>query len=362
MYAAVHAGDVAEARRLLAEHPDLLKRDANGSWLHHASRHDNVAMVEMLVDAGLSVDTPRLKDPDTPLSDAARRGCIQVARWLLDHGADPDGGGPIIGAVISGDLPMIRLLLDYGADINSCYGSPQQNALTTANIYGKDEIARYLKDHGAVKPGTDLPPQQQSADLVAHVERAIGPVSNLAIAEVVAGIVSVTVHVIPAAGRDRITLFTTGMGSRPMKAPEGAQRYSELLIHLPPDWPLTKDALKDRNNYWPVEWLRRLANYPHEHDAWLGAEFVVSNGDPPAPFAPKTALCAILLLSSPYLDKFESHDGRVVTFYELIPLYKEERDFHRIKGTEQLLELFESHGVSEIVDMNRTNVAATIGK
>jgi ankyrin repeat protein len=59
----------------------------------------------------------------TPLLFAARQGCVECARVLLDSGADknvtdPDGIGATIMAIINGHYDVAALLLDSGADPN----------------------------------------------------------------------------------------------------------------------------------------------------------------------------------------------------------------------------------------------------
>ena len=47
---------------------------------------------------------------------------------------------------------------------------------------------------------------------------------------------------------EHLVLFTNGMSERPMTVPKGGEsfRFAELVMFLPPDWPLTDEALKDR--------------------------------------------------------------------------------------------------------------------
>lgn len=56
----------------------------------------------------------------TPLQGACSRGSIDIARLLLEYGANhsdaPSGIHPLHEAVENGDTEMVRLLLSYGAD------------------------------------------------------------------------------------------------------------------------------------------------------------------------------------------------------------------------------------------------------
>jgi len=51
-------------------------------------------------------------------------------------------------------------------------------------------------------------------------------------------------------------------------------------------------------------------------------------------------------------------DGRAVRFYQLIPLYEEERAMKERMGTRALIEAFQRNGVSDVIRPDRVNVAA----
>ena len=60
---------------------------------------------------------------ETPLQGVSANGLIDVARWLLDHGADanwqpfPDNT-PLMLAAVNGHLELVRMLFGHGAGIN----------------------------------------------------------------------------------------------------------------------------------------------------------------------------------------------------------------------------------------------------
>jgi hypothetical protein len=54
-------------------------------------------------------------------------------------------------------------------------------------------------------------------------------------------------------------------------------------------------------------------------------------------------------------------DGRVVRFYQLIPLYEEERAMKERLGTKALIEAFQKSGVSDVIRADRVNVATAMG-
>jgi hypothetical protein len=97
--------------------------DESLTW---ASRCGQVSAMARLVDAGADVNGNPYRG--TPLLWAAFNDGLEPARWLLDHGADPDlrhdFGGSEHGrgatamhlAAQYGSLRVLRLLLERGAD------------------------------------------------------------------------------------------------------------------------------------------------------------------------------------------------------------------------------------------------------
>jgi hypothetical protein len=194
-----------------------------------------------------------------------------------------------------------------------------------------------------------------------HIERYVGPIASV-FHELVSDLVHVDVHVVdPTPERDYYTLITSGMSDRPMSPPPDADDllFAELMICLPPDWPLTKEAFKDENNYWPVRWLKMLARLPHEYETWLFTSHTVPNGDPAQPFADNTEMCCALLLDPVLFDDefrtlaIDAH--KAIHFLALVPLYFEEMECKLRDGYDALLRRLDRAGVNELLDVRRKN-------
>ncbi|TQN66313.1 Ankyrin-1 [Colletotrichum shisoi] len=83
-----------------------------------------VEMMEILLDHGAEVSVSDLETSDTPLHGAAMVNCVDSARRLLDHGADPNlcnlnSFTPLTVAVRRGHLEMAQLLVERGADVHA---------------------------------------------------------------------------------------------------------------------------------------------------------------------------------------------------------------------------------------------------
>jgi hypothetical protein len=107
------------------------------SWLHHGAYR-----------------IPGAPSLEQDLLFAACEGHLEVARLLLDHGADvnatdPESGcTPLIGAALEGHADVVELLLDRGASIDAvtCRGD---TALCWAEARGHREVAALLRSRGA---------------------------------------------------------------------------------------------------------------------------------------------------------------------------------------------------------------------
>jgi hypothetical protein len=198
-------------------------------------------------------------------------------------------------------------------------------------------------------------------EITQHVARHLGAPLEMGLRETVG---SLSILVVPASQRQPWqTLVTRGMSEHAMDAPAGAEEYRhvELFMRLPPEWPLTREAFDLPDNYWPIESMRLIAHWPETEPVFLASEQTVGNS-PPEPFAPGTRLSSMMLLEDPTaFGSTRLADGRVVRFYQLIPLYEEERAMKERMGTRTLIEAFQRNGVSDVIRPDRVNVASAPG-
>jgi hypothetical protein len=134
---AVHGGDLAGLRRIVAARPELAtarmigRKGVEGGWrtpLHAAADWPGYfpeapATVEFLLDAGADPNDDTGGDrPETPLHWAASTDDLEVAAALIDGGANletPGGsiGTPLDNAIGYGCWHVARLLVDRGARV-----------------------------------------------------------------------------------------------------------------------------------------------------------------------------------------------------------------------------------------------------
>jgi ankyrin repeat protein len=157
--------------------PPLFRHQKGNYDLYVAVGEGDAARVRTLLNRGADPNDASKGDPklhteayrgipfkgwDTPLILAVETGNAEVARLLLDKGADVRGtkrhGGtfgdkrpgptPLAAAVDGGDPALVRLLLERGADANDT-GETQQPVVCEAAEAGRTEIVRLLLAHGA---------------------------------------------------------------------------------------------------------------------------------------------------------------------------------------------------------------------
>jgi hypothetical protein len=368
--------------QMVDEYPDLLTAfRSDGSLLHIAAKQDNVELVKILVQKGFDINITEsggMEHDSTPLHEAAYSGAINAARWLIENGAVVDAGHGVSGTPLcvgTKNLEMTKLLVEAGADIHASFSVGQSrervNVFMQALMKGNEEVIQYLRSLGAKEVdakqdnASNATDTDYSCERLKHIQKCFGPVENTLQEVVPGGRVSVSVHYIPPSGKNNwITLVTDGMSDCSMNVDENAgdiaeYQYAELVLKLPADWPIEGKKFKEDINYWPIMWLRHLAYMPHEYEGWVDEGVIVPNGEPPQSFADNTKLAAMLVNRSKEegVRKLKCSDGRIINYYTLIPLYKEEFNLAMRKGADYLVKKLDEQGISEIIDITRPSVA-----
>lgn len=214
----------------------------------------------------------------------------------------------------------------------------------------------------------------------AHIERHLGPVTNVfrgpvgdaasiesnddtASIEPIDDAASIDVqHVASTKTRPIQTLITAGMSDLPMSVPANAEspRYLELMMTLPESWKLDDQSAAQVEWAWPIRQLRSVALYPRKFSTWLDWGRIVPNGDPPEALAPNTKLCGAIIVPSLLVptDFYELNAGaKTIAFYSVVPLYREEMQLKARDGMGPLLEKMVDHGITDLIDPKRRNVA-----
>jgi ankyrin repeat protein len=123
-----------------------------GPAIIQAVQDDDRAAVAELLKRKVDVNV-REEDGATPLSWAAVRCNVEIARLLLQAGANPNlrneqGIDALYLAIVNGSPAIVKLLLENGADANAARGDGETRLMTAARL-GQFDVVKMLLGHGA---------------------------------------------------------------------------------------------------------------------------------------------------------------------------------------------------------------------
>ena len=181
-----------EAAKLLIEKG--VKVDAKANWNRtplisaiSSNERENTEMVKLLIEAGADINVKHSNDA-TPLFDAAGWGKKEIAKLLLEKGADPNALSadcapyaayevtPIFCAIWQHHGEMLQILLDHGAMVNTpnlksspLHQAAQFNDLEAAAFLVKNNADRAMKDE-AGKTALDIAKEKDNAAMIYLLE------------------------------------------------------------------------------------------------------------------------------------------------------------------------------------------------
>lgn len=172
--------------------------------------------------------------------------------------------------------------------------------------------------------------------ILAHISTRIGPIAGMFEDTRGERVRLDIVYAAPTEERPFFTLCTLGMSDFAMPTPLGAEQfaYSELLLCLPPDWPIWEPAkfLTERY-YWPFQWLTLLGRMPQMAEMFLSFGHVIPNGIPPQPLAEDIGMAGFILFEprsfKPADQRLVIRPDKAVNFFGAVPLYPDELRFER---------------------------------
>lgn len=148
------AGERARAEELLRDDPSALNRRSDDGFppLGLAIFFGQPELARWLIEQGADVNAPAENAARVaPLHAAAAVCDRETMRLLLVRGADPNARQqmdftPLHGAASRGDVEMAQMLLESGADADAKTGDGM-TAIDVARKYGKDDCAEWLGRH-----------------------------------------------------------------------------------------------------------------------------------------------------------------------------------------------------------------------
>ncbi|KAF7981785.1 hypothetical protein HWV62_31871 [Athelia sp. TMB] len=140
-------------------HPDGIGGNL-GTPLNAASYAGHIEVARLLLNRGADVNLVanirfftifghHVHDPVAALQLAARQGHIDMVRLLLDFGAQCTDSAPLFDAIRLGYIEIVQLLLQRGADPSAVDIQHGEDALELASSKGQTTIVKLLLEHGA---------------------------------------------------------------------------------------------------------------------------------------------------------------------------------------------------------------------
>jgi uncharacterized protein len=148
-------GDAAAVRALLQQRADVNAAQGDGmTALHWAAERGDAELARLLLDSGANPGAGTRIGRHTPLHVAAKGGHAQVVRLLVGAKANigaltTTGAVPLHFAAASGSAETVAILLNAGADVNAREPEWGQTPLMFAAALGRIEVVKVLLSRGA---------------------------------------------------------------------------------------------------------------------------------------------------------------------------------------------------------------------
>jgi ankyrin repeat protein len=134
-----------------------VKEDWDGSTpLHWAAWKGHIEIARLLLQNGAEVNA-KSNDGSAPLHWAAIHGHVNILHLLVENGADLEaqsnnGWRALHRVAINGNLPFIQELISrYHVDINARVNRRGRTALRWARMNGYPEIITFLRANGGIE-------------------------------------------------------------------------------------------------------------------------------------------------------------------------------------------------------------------
>ena len=149
---AAHHGDAAEVRRVITEQPELAHHPYLNYIFRCAAERNDREVLQAFIDT-----VPDLFD-----RVVVSRGSVEILRWLLDAGMNPNladwvGWTALHELAERNELASAALFVEYGADIEAADAVDASTPLGIAVRENRMEMARWFLENGADPNGSDAP-------------------------------------------------------------------------------------------------------------------------------------------------------------------------------------------------------------
>ena len=146
-------GQLDTLRDLLEKEPEMLTwMTPFGTWLHVATAHGHLDIIEYLIHAGIDVNAQGGTLSTNALERAATKGYLDITEYLINQSIEIDTSepdrNPLFAAIYGGHFDIVQLLVKNNIDISIKYSGDSMkdmDAYAFAIERGQTKIAEYLK-------------------------------------------------------------------------------------------------------------------------------------------------------------------------------------------------------------------------
>lgn len=384
---AIDKKDLKRLQQIVEKCPECVQHDEQGeTLLHDAAATGTPEIIEFLYQSGGDINKIHRNVP--PISKAVMFNQIDNVKTFLKLGAKLDNedsvANPLFDAVLKNNTEIAKLLIDAGIDLTIQYSTRDDDwwdALSFARYHRCNEIAQMILDklekdgidYDSIEPLTedDFEEDEEEERISLgkyyweHLGKIVKMYDDVGMQEKIYGGIRLNSRVIPSIyvimpdkDRDYITLITVDMSEEPMAKTTDGLKYAEVMMKLPPDWDVSKEALSDMSKNWPFRMLLKTAHLAHQFEGtYIDETTVIPSGNPNDPilyFDGDTELSSVMLCRSEDIPPLKLSAKTTIDFFTLIPITKGEEELVHKIGSEAVKKQLPK---GEMVDMEREYLA-----
>ena len=154
MQQAIENHNITHVKELIKRNDGILDEVTPfGTFLHDVVAEGFYDIAECLIENGIDINKNGGAGDNSALTEAAFGGHIDLVKLLYENGAVMDvtslARNPLFAAIYNNHFEVVKFLVEKGIDLSPSYGLGDYDSLNAyqyAKLYGRTEIANYLKE------------------------------------------------------------------------------------------------------------------------------------------------------------------------------------------------------------------------
>ncbi len=204
--------------------------------------------------------------------------------------------------------------------------------------------------------------QEESYDIndyKRHVEENIGGIKSIYREE---QNIDMPFDILIVENQDYTALVTCGLGRFDMNVPEEMSEYKnvEFMMFLDKNFKIDSEGINKEENYWVLNLLKVIASYPLRSGRWLGWGHTISNSVDDKPYCSKVGYSSAFIYPPTVQNDAKffcfKNENSNVYIYNIMPVYKEEKEFILNNSGDDFFDLMGERGISQVITNCRENL------